>query len=79
MRFGGTVFCFMELSNVAFWLVMIIWRCVRSRRGGGTALGPVEAASSSRAALGEGTEVLVMETLHDFHSVGDGTVINSGA
>jgi hypothetical protein len=79
MRFGGTVFCFMEVSNVVFWLVMIIWRCVRSRRGGGMVPGPVEAVSSSGTAPEEGTEVLVMEALHDFHSVGDGAVINSGA
>lgn len=62
MRFGGTLFCFMEVTHLAFWLVMTVWRCVRSRRGGGrTVREPVEGMASSDTSLEEGTELLAME------------------
>lgn len=62
MRFGGTVFCFMEVSSVAFWLAMTVWGCARSRRGGVKASGPVEEASSDTGPE-ETMEVLAMENL----------------
>lgn len=65
MRFGGTLFCFMAVSYVVFWLVMVVWRCVRSRRRGGGRIvsEPVEAVASSDTSLEEGTEALMMENL----------------
>lgn len=59
MRFGGTVFCFMQVSYLAFWLVMVVWRCVRSRRGGGgggtVSGGSVEEVVSSESSPEEDT------------------------
>jgi len=63
MRFGGTLFCLMGVSYVVFWLVMIIWKCVRSRRGSGAVSEPVEGIYSSDASLEGGTEILVVERL----------------
>lgn len=63
IRFGGTLFCFMGVSSVVFWLAMIVWRCVRSRRGGAKAPEPVGEASSSDTSPEETTEVLAMENL----------------
>ena len=68
MRFGGTIFCFLEVSYVAFWLVMVVWRCVRSRRGGGgeTVSEPMMSVELEGVASSSGAEVLVMESLdHD--------------
>ena len=69
MRFGGTLFCLMGISYVTFWLLMVIWRCVRSRRGGGTVSEPMEGTSSSSTSLEEGRETLVMEDLTDVYSI----------
>jgi len=52
MRFGGPLFCLMEVSSIVFWLVMIVWRCVRSRRGG-VVLGRGERRTSSDTSLEE--------------------------
>jgi len=46
MRFGGTLFCLLGVFYVVFWLAMVIRRRVRSQRGGGTVLEPVEETSS---------------------------------
>jgi len=58
------LFCFMGVSYVMFWLAMVVWRCVRSRRGGWAVSEPVEGISSADTSLEvEGTEILVMERL----------------
>lgn len=62
MRFGGALFCLMEVASVVFWLVMIVWRCVRSRRGGVVSEW-VERRTSSDTSLEECEEGLVMENL----------------
>lgn len=64
MRFGGTLFCLLGVFYLVFWLVMVIRRCVRSQRGGGTVLEPVEGTSSpDTMSPEEDTELLVMERL----------------
>jgi hypothetical protein len=68
MGFGGTIFCFMQVSYVAFWLVMVVWRCVRSRRGGGGMVSEgVVVVASSDASLKEGTEEVSIDvcTTHE--------------
>lgn len=64
MSFGGTLFCLIGVSYVVFWMMMLVWRCVRSRRGGnggggGTGLKLVEESASSDSSLEEGTETEV--------------------
>lgn len=62
MKFGGTVFCFMGVSYFAFWLVMVIWRCVRSRRGDRiVSWEPVDGVASSDTGLEGDPEILAME------------------
>jgi len=61
MRFGGTLFCFMGVSYVVFWLVVVVWRCVRSGHGGRTASEPVVASSDTSPE--EDTETLGTENL----------------
>ena len=63
MRFGGTLFCLMGVSYVVFWLVMVVWRCVRSQRGARTVSEPMEGTSSPEASLEGNTEILVVERL----------------
>ncbi|KAF9645794.1 hypothetical protein BDM02DRAFT_3181176 [Thelephora ganbajun] len=65
MRFGGTFFCLMGVSYVVFWLAVVAWRCVRSRRGSGAISEPVEGVASSDTDLEEDSEdtidVLIVE------------------
>ena len=65
MAFGGPLFCFMQVSYVAFWLVMVVWRCARSRRRGGggrEGLEPVEGVvDASDTGLEEDNEELIAD------------------
>jgi len=61
MRLGGPLFCFMELASVVFWVVVIVWRWVQSRRGG-VGLGRVEESACSDISLEECAEVQVVES-----------------
>jgi len=62
LRFWGTIFCFMEVSFVTFWLVMVIWRCLRSCRSGRTVSEVMDGVSAfSDTIPEERIELLAME------------------